>query len=417
MTKKDTPHKTALVDDASKQYFVLILMVVFFCLTVTFIYNETQPPLYQSTLRLDVQFKEAQPFQKFKAANFYGHQSYLKQYEDLLRDKTLLQKVSQQPQLLNVVRIENEQLSSLNKKANEGQETGPLISKADPELVYLRLKHGLRVHVDPKDGKLAVTVTDSNPKFASVAANLVPQIFVQDQKQIQADLKSAWINMKKEISQAHVSVQKPLAKNAAPATDLIQKKNQLMLEWQQTQHLLNEVSTKLPKSWKNTKLAQIHGQIQNLQNQIKSSSTPDKKKLSQMGFLNIRFKKQLKSKLKELNKELQILKNNPQLTGKMTPKDLIILQAEQDETLFQALLKQDDALFSGQVVISAPASEPQSALTPFKLFNLIVALIIGLILGTMLAMTNSWYQSRIDSEDDIQEKLGLPILGVIPKTK
>lgn len=66
------------------------------------------------------------------------------------------------------------------------------------------------------------------------------------------------------------------------------------------------------------------------------------------------------------------------------------------------------------ILSEAQISESSSPVSPQPGLNLMVALVVGLILGTGIAIALEFLDKSIRNEQDIEKELDLPILGVIP---
>jgi tyrosine-protein kinase Etk/Wzc len=72
---------------------------------------------------------------------------------------------------------------------------------------------------------------------------------------------------------------------------------------------------------------------------------------------------------------------------------------------------------SGNVEIIDRAQVPGSPIKPNKKKNLALGLILGLMLGIGLTFLLDYLDRTIKDEDDVQDKLGLPVVGTIPRIK
>ena len=65
------------------------------------------------------------------------------------------------------------------------------------------------------------------------------------------------------------------------------------------------------------------------------------------------------------------------------------------------------------VLSPAVYSENPSAIKPNKMLNVVIALVIGLMLGVGLAFLLEYLDTTVKTEQDVEEIIGLPIIGVI----
>ena len=85
-----------------------------------------------------------------------------------------------------------------------------------------------------------------------------------------------------------------------------------------------------------------------------------------------------------------------------------LLQRQQETRIRQAST-------SSSVEIIDRAQLPQSPVKPNTRKNLALGLVLGAMLGIGLTFLLDYLDRTIKDEDDVQEKLGLPVLGTIPK--
>ncbi len=64
-----------------------------------------------------------------------------------------------------------------------------------------------------------------------------------------------------------------------------------------------------------------------------------------------------------------------------------------------------------------PADLPQFPIKPKKLLNIILATLIGLISGVGLAFLMEYMETNIKTEEDVEQYLHLPVLGIIPEVE
>lgn len=72
---------------------------------------------------------------------------------------------------------------------------------------------------------------------------------------------------------------------------------------------------------------------------------------------------------------------------------------------------------SGNVEIIDRAQVPGAPIRPNKRKNLALGLVLGLMLGVGLTFLLDYLDRTIKDEEDVQDKLGLPVIGVIPRIK
>jgi capsular polysaccharide biosynthesis protein len=136
--------------------------------------------------------------------------------------------------------------------------------------------------------------------------------------------------------------------------------------------------------------------------------------------------------LDKVVKELDLQQSTDALIGKIT------VNSEQNSQVFSLTIQDEDPAqavklanaisqtFSTEVPsimnvdnvkILAPAvlKENSSPIKPKPLLNIAIALVVGLMAGVGIAFLLEYLDNTIKTEEDIQNVLGLPILGAIPK--
>ncbi|MCW2278090.1 GumC family protein [Heliophilum fasciatum] len=66
------------------------------------------------------------------------------------------------------------------------------------------------------------------------------------------------------------------------------------------------------------------------------------------------------------------------------------------------------------VKIASPAVMPTSPVKPKKAMNMAISLVLGLIVSVGIAFVVEMLDNRIKNQDDVEQHLGIPVLGMIP---
>lgn len=66
------------------------------------------------------------------------------------------------------------------------------------------------------------------------------------------------------------------------------------------------------------------------------------------------------------------------------------------------------------VLTKADEDIKASPVKPKPLINILIGLILGLLLGLAITLLNSILDKRVQTEEEVQEILGLPVIGMIP---
>ena len=124
----------------------------------------------------------------------------------------------------------------------------------------------------------------------------------------------------------------------------------------------------------------------------------------------------LVEELKGLQSELALKKNNQELVRKEVERlqgtnDL--LRSKIDETKIGRSMK----LGETNLMVVSPAMVPDSPVKPNKLMNMVVAFVIGLMASVGLAFLLNYLDNTVKTPKEVEEILGLPVLGQVPYYK
>ncbi|MCP9486652.1 MAG: polysaccharide biosynthesis tyrosine autokinase [Gaiellaceae bacterium MAG52_C11] len=96
-------------------------------------------------------------------------------------------------------------------------------------------------------------------------------------------------------------------------------------------------------------------------------------------------------------------------------EELAALRAARDALANQfASLVANGVTRGGSISVVAPAVEPGTQISPRLLLNLLAGLAVGLLLGAGLAWIRSRLARHIQSDDEVESLVGLPLIGSIP---
>jgi len=75
----------------------------------------------------------------------------------------------------------------------------------------------------------------------------------------------------------------------------------------------------------------------------------------------------------------------------------------------------NEIMESTNVQIFDMAALPNDPVKPLKTFNLVIAAVLGIFIGTMLTFVVEYFYKTIDTADDVTQYLDLPVIGMIPR--
>ncbi|MGG7619572.1 YveK family protein [Bacillus coreaensis] len=85
--------------------------------------------------------------------------------------------------------------------------------------------------------------------------------------------------------------------------------------------------------------------------------------------------------------------------------------------MFQKEIKTIMNVDNVSILAKAEVGENQSPIKPQPLLNVAVAMVVGLMLGVGVAFLLEYLDNTLKTEQDIEQTLGLPVLGAIPMIK
>jgi capsular polysaccharide biosynthesis protein len=88
--------------------------------------------------------------------------------------------------------------------------------------------------------------------------------------------------------------------------------------------------------------------------------------------------------------------------------------ANETASIFQAEIKDIMNVDNVSILAEAVVLDNQSPIKPQPLMNIAIALVVGLMIGVGLAFLMEYLDNTIKTEQDIEQTLGLPVLGAIP---
>lgn len=130
-------------------------------------------------------------------------------------------------------------------------------------------------------------------------------------------------------------------------------------------------------------------------------------------------------------KELDLNMTTGQLNGKITVQSeqnsQVVTISVQDSdpnlaadianktaSIFQTEIKNIMNVDNVSILAKAVVLDNQSPIKPQPLMNIAIALVVGLMIGVGVAFLMEYLDNTIKTEQDIEQTLGLPVLGAIP---
>lgn len=92
------------------------------------------------------------------------------------------------------------------------------------------------------------------------------------------------------------------------------------------------------------------------------------------------------------------------------------IRAETDKIIQSLKIDLSGQLMGNNIRLVDAAMPPLSPIKPRKMFNMLLSLMGGFVLGLFAAVLVEFIDQTIRSQEDVENKLGLPFLGVVPMT-
>jgi len=121
--------------------------------------------------------------------------------------------------------------------------------------------------------------------------------------------------------------------------------------------------------------------------------------------------------LPELRKRLESLPENQRRLGSLLRK------AQATEQVYTNLLMRleeariREVTKTGNLVIADLAAIPHEPVSPRSLVSIALALVLGIMMGVVAALVLEGLNETITTADEVQERLGIPVLASVPKTR
>ncbi|MDO8804784.1 MAG: polysaccharide biosynthesis tyrosine autokinase [Elusimicrobiota bacterium] len=93
------------------------------------------------------------------------------------------------------------------------------------------------------------------------------------------------------------------------------------------------------------------------------------------------------------------------------------IKTETDKVIQSLKIDLSGQLMGNNIRLIDAAMPPLGPIKPRKMFNMLLALIGGLVLGLFAAVLVEFIDQTVRTQEDVENKLGLPFLGIVPLTR
>lgn len=110
-------------------------------------------------------------------------------------------------------------------------------------------------------------------------------------------------------------------------------------------------------------------------------------------------------------------------TQKAITYDMVRLEAESDQEIYDVLLKHakeiglTGSMEKNNIRIIDEAEVPQNPAKPKIFLNILLSVVIGLVFGCAVAFFQDYMDRKVKTPEDVLQRLGLPVVGVMPYDK
>lgn len=74
-----------------------------------------------------------------------------------------------------------------------------------------------------------------------------------------------------------------------------------------------------------------------------------------------------------------------------------------------------EVMVPNEVQVVDAATLPEKPIKPRKLLTMVIGILLGAIVGTGVVVAKSLFNRKIKTTDDVENILGLPVIGIIPE--
>ncbi|MGE4589164.1 MAG: GumC family protein [Acidaminococcaceae bacterium] len=216
------------------------------------------------------------------------------------------------------------------------------------------------------------------------------------------------------------------AKATADSTT-IKEYNQKLADLEMTRvSYLNKYTDKHPKMQEiNNEIASVRAQLQEEINKVAALQAPSDNPVHQ-GLIAGKFESEAAIAVAQGKEKAlaDIEKENTDAIGKLPSVEQGYLRVKRDADVAQEIYimlakrleeaKVAEVMVSNEVQVVDTATLPEKPVKPRKALTLALALLLGLMAGSGYVLAYELFNRRLRSSDDIQNYLGLPVLGSVP---
>lgn len=429
----------------------IIVTTLIIAVTLTYIYNSRQIPIYEASARIQVDSDRMKVINIEDVQSYTGDTAYLNTQIKILESRPLAERVVKVLELAK------------NPEFLPGATTDADFAGALQACMAIKQVRETRL--------IDITVAHPVPKIAALVADAVAQEFIKQnlERKLQTTLDAArWLGeqsaeYRKKLEKSESAVQEYLENSHA--VSLVQNQNIVLdklkeintaltkaktdrlaaeTEWNQIKVLLDagQKPASLSTIASDSEVSAMHAQLAQKQVAVSAMRVHYRDKYPAMAAALVEVKeleakldraaanaaeavksRYLMAKAKEESLAKALVEQEQQafdLTRKLIAYNALKRNSESDRQLYDNLINRTKEtgiagkLETNNISMVEPARVPEAPVRPAKIKNLMYALFLGLFGGIGLAYAAHQYDDRIRSEEDIETYLGSPLLSEVP---
>lgn len=365
--------ETSLLGSIFRHAWILILTLALSLGAACVYLNRTQP-MYTSTARIYIEQSRSSGPAELASAERGG---YLYTQCEMIRSTPILRRVIEMPEVRAL----------------------PLFSKISDQVLYLRTH--IEADVGRRDDIISTVVESPSPQESAVLVNTLIETYIQYRAEQAEKLGSTVVQT---LMKRYNDLRSELEKTRSDIKVILTSDPTLKL----TDGRGDNPSLQRMMA-ASTALSQLNIQIM----QLEMTYGPANKQLQQFKAVAAKYDEEYRSAkteaLKTSDKQQQIdalRQSEKDLTARIDPLQNQINQLELNENMRRQIAPVQ-VLENGRV-----EGKPSS---PKKTNTLALALVVGLVLGSGLALLRDRMDNRLRTIEEVQGYVGLTILGVVPR--
>lgn len=417
-------------------------------------------PIYQASTKVLIE--------KVEAYNLSMINPYYSTYEPEFYE-TQYQLIKSTPVAQKVVMMLG--LESTYESYFKGKKISPSGEKSKADILADMISGGIVVSPVKNSKIVNISFMSSNPEFATLVTNSVARAYIEellDMRMSSSRYSIEWMAKKAEEEKAKLEKSETALQEYMRANNIVTLQDKATL----TPEKLSEVNTQLTRAETKRKeleslyrtiaklssnpkdaesfpvisseptIQSLHGQILKAEQNAEELSKKYGKKHPAMikaeeELRGLRQKRdqEIKRVIDSIKNDYELAKSNEanlrgmlsstkaealNLSEKFIQYGVLTREVETNRQLYDALIKKmkeqsvTEEIRTVNVWVVEKAERPTSPVKPRKLLNILLGLIVGLFGGVGLAFFIDYLDNTIKSPDDVESRLGVPLLGVVP---